>query len=386
MSKLYTNPVTLLTALLVISFLGFYVVTKASRLDDPLLPVHKSTYPWKTFNSSDAQDGGSSIITINDDTYSLDFDYNLASNVQFSYASLGVTFGDYKHPDNHIDWSKYATVTLSVRCAPRNVLAFALHTFDEKVTDSRQFSTYRVSTTFFTCSEEWSNVEIDLKRLDTPEWWLQRYGLDFSNQDYQLDKIRSFSIVNSPQSRLDTLSNVKIGEVVLHGRSRVFIYLSAALAITVWLTFIYGVFRRHIHKKILAVQEKMQQNRPLIAYQQLPVESRENQDQNAVLRFMATEYANPDLTLQMAATSLGVNRTKINELLRDGVGVTFSTYLNKLRLTEAARLLLERSGSIAEIAYSVGYNNVSYFNRIFKSQYGCTPKAYQKQAVEEKHS
>jgi AraC-like DNA-binding protein len=46
-------------------------------------------------------------------------------------------------------------------------------------------------------------------------------------------------------------------------------------------------------------------------------------------------------------------------------------------LTEAARLLKEKAGEpIAEIAYSVGYANVSYFNKLFKEEYGSTPKAF----------
>jgi AraC-like DNA-binding protein len=48
-----------------------------------------------------------------------------------------------------------------------------------------------------------------------------------------------------------------------------------------------------------------------------------------------------------------------------------------LRLTEAARLLNEKSSAtVAEVAYSVGYANVSYFNKLFKEEYGCTPKAF----------
>ena len=57
--------------------------------------------------------------------------------------------------------------------------------------------------------------------------------------------------------------------------------------------------------------------------------------------------------------------------------MTFNRYVNKLRLTEVARLLKENTGEpIAEIAYSVGYGNVSYFNKLFKEEYGCTPKAF----------
>jgi AraC-like DNA-binding protein len=61
--------------------------------------------------------------------------------------------------------------------------------------------------------------------------------------------------------------------------------------------------------------------------------------------------------------------------------MTFTGYLNKLRLKEAARLLTEKSAAtVAEIAYSVGYANVSYFNRLFKEEYGCTPKAFRTMA------
>jgi YesN/AraC family two-component response regulator len=92
---------------------------------------------------------------------------------------------------------------------------------------------------------------------------------------------------------------------------------------------------------------------------------------------MATEYANPELSLEMAAVSLGVNRTKINEILKEELGLTFSTYLNKLRLTESARLLSENEdANVSEIAYLVGYNNVSYFNKLFKTEYGCAPKIF----------
>jgi AraC-like DNA-binding protein len=92
---------------------------------------------------------------------------------------------------------------------------------------------------------------------------------------------------------------------------------------------------------------------------------------------MATEYLNPDLNVETMVNKLGISRNKINEILKAELGYTFSTYLNKLRLTEAARLLGEKEEtSVAEIAYSVGYRNVSYFNKLFKEEYSCTPKTF----------
>lgn len=95
------------------------------------------------------------------------------------------------------------------------------------------------------------------------------------------------------------------------------------------------------------------------------------------MRYFSTEYADPELNFDSVVAATGVSRKKVNEILKQELGFTFTGYLNKLRLTEAARLLsLRDDANIAEIAYLVGYKNVSYFNKLFKEEYGCTPKAY----------
>ena len=67
---------------------------------------------------------------------------------------------------------------------------------------------------------------------------------------------------------------------------------------------------------------------------------------------------------------IGAGREKINEILKTELGMTFTGYVNQLRLTDQAGM------PIADIAFSVGYANVSYFNKLFKEEYGCTPKAF----------
>jgi len=65
--------------------------------------------------------------------------------------------------------------------------------------------------------------------------------------------------------------------------------------------------------------------------------------------------------------------------------MTFTGYVNRLRLTEAARLLKDDEDTpITDIAYSVGYANVSYFNKLFKEDYGCTPGAFRRLAIQAK--
>ncbi|GEM_PF-7049246 len=65
-----------------------------------------------------------------------------------------------------------------------------------------------------------------------------------------------------------------------------------------------------------------------------------------------------------------------NQLIMEQTGLTYSRYLQKLRLEEAVYLLLQTDFSIAEIAVRVGYSNRSHFYKLFDSYYHNTPKEY----------
>ena len=102
----------------------------------------------------------------------------------------------------------------------------------------------------------------------------------------------------------------------------------------------------------------------------------------AILRFIATHYADSALDLERVAAGTGANRNRINEVLKAELGMTFTGYLRKLRLTEAARLLTDKGGAtVAEIVRSVGYTNSNYFNKVFKEEYGCSPRQFRNVAT-----
>jgi AraC-like DNA-binding protein len=58
---------------------------------------------------------------------------------------------------------------------------------------------------------------------------------------------------------------------------------------------------------------------------------------------------------------------------------TFTYFLNEIRIGHACKLLIEKDFSIAEICFASGYNNVSYFNRQFKTIKGTTPQAFKQE-------
>jgi AraC-like DNA-binding protein len=256
-------------------------------------------------------------------------------------------------------------------------LTFYLHSFDEQVTDPGNYYSYRIAAMPFSCHEEWSRIEIDLKHLEVPVWWLEMSNIDLSNQDYRLDRALAIAFDSSRQGPVNTLAKVTVAELTLHGHDWRYAWVFAVFSAVVWTGFMGWLFRQYTVSLVESVRDKLKKDRPLIAYQRLSIKPHRDKEKSQLLRFMATEYTNPDMSLEFAVATLGINRTKINELLKDELGMTFNAYLNKLRLAGAARLLSQQGeGNVAEVAYLVGYNNVSYFSKLFKTEYGCTPGAF----------
>jgi AraC-like DNA-binding protein len=374
-SKLYREAAFTFAALLAITLIAGNFCFEQTFLIDRLLPVFKSLVPWQAAATSDADNGGNSIIRINDAAQSLDYTFTASSTVAHSYASVSMNFWAEASP--LVDLSKYSTLRFNVKCSPHNVLSFTAHTLDKSLSAQSGAPAYRIPAHFFACEQEWTPVEIDLKHLEIPEWWLNLHNIPLSDRHYDLARVSGFTFGMSVQSPRDVASSVKIVELELVGRDWRYLYVFAIFAGIIWLGYGFWFFKKHAHALVADLQEQMQKDRPLIAYQQLSVEPHKDKEKSAVLRYMATEYANPDISLDTAINAIGINRAKMNSILKDEIGLTFSAYLNKLRLTEAARLLAEKpEANVAEIAFSVGYNNVSYFNKLFKNEYGHSPKTF----------
>lgn len=342
-----------------------------------LFPAKESPFSWKLETITDVERGGSSTVSIAEDVYSLDYEYFLTEDIMFPYVIAVVAFDELENAQELVDLSKYSTATFRIKCSEPNVLTFYVHNFDEQVTNPADFDTYRVASALFSCHETWSDIEIDLRHLTVPEWWLKRENVDVADHNYWLDKVVAIAFDASRAGPLNTLIKVRISGLTLHGRDWRYLWLFAGISLLLWGGYLRWLFRFYTASLIEDVKSRLKKDRSLIAYQQLSIEPHKDGKKSQVLRLMATEYANPDMSLELATATLGISRTKIKKILKDELDLTFSGYLNKLRLAEAARLLShQRDANVAEIAYSVGYNNVTYFNKLFKQEYGYTPRTF----------
>jgi AraC-like DNA-binding protein len=82
------------------------------------------------------------------------------------------------------------------------------------------------------------------------------------------------------------------------------------------------------------------------------------------------------LPLGEVAAAVGLSRERLSRLFHESLGITFSDYLNEVRLGEARRRLAAPKVSITDIAYASGFQSLSQFNRRFKSAEGISPSAY----------
>lgn len=86
-----------------------------------------------------------------------------------------------------------------------------------------------------------------------------------------------------------------------------------------------------------------------------------------------------DLSLKDIALKCNMNTAAFCRYFKKKTGKTFKDFMNEIRLGNAAKLLLKGDMTIAEVAFESGFNNPSYFNRLFKRVKGLTPKGYQLQ-------
>ncbi len=90
-------------------------------------------------------------------------------------------------------------------------------------------------------------------------------------------------------------------------------------------------------------------------------------------KYIHENYSDPSMGLNKISDKFQISESYFSHLFKEKKGVNFSTYLENMRMSEAARLIRETDTSLNELYLSVGYNNANTFRRAFKKVYGMTP-------------
>jgi len=82
------------------------------------------------------------------------------------------------------------------------------------------------------------------------------------------------------------------------------------------------------------------------------------------------------VSLGKVAKAVGINPTHLSEKFKQVTGVKFVDYIARTRFEKACELLNDIDFRISEIAFAVGFQSLSQFNRVFKKLSGKSPTAY----------
>ncbi len=93
-------------------------------------------------------------------------------------------------------------------------------------------------------------------------------------------------------------------------------------------------------------------------------------------RVIYEDLCNSDLSVKKIAESVKCSADYLSHAFSRQKGQTLSEYINEERVAVAKQLLLETSMNISEIAASCGYNDPSYFSRVFTRLTGHSPRCY----------
>ena len=95
-----------------------------------------------------------------------------------------------------------------------------------------------------------------------------------------------------------------------------------------------------------------------------------------VRQVVEAHLADANFSIDWLADEVGMSRRHLNRKLRALTKLSASGYVRTMRLERAAQLLEQHYGTVAEVAYQVGFKNADHFSRVFHQVFGVPPSKY----------
>lgn len=92
-------------------------------------------------------------------------------------------------------------------------------------------------------------------------------------------------------------------------------------------------------------------------------------------QFIGTHYED-DLALADVAGAVNMSTFYFCKTFKKTTGMTFTDYLSRVRIEKARELLVNPNARVSEVAFAVGFQSLTHFNRVFRRLLGESPSAY----------
>lgn len=321
---------------------------------------------WGYYSDSMTENHGNSTIQLlHADSNALTFQYTLRDKFQFPY--IGITF-EGENDSSWFDLHDYDVIEVDLEVQQSRRIPLVFLEFVPNHSRITNDLSFRPLTKEIECSTGRHTYTLDLDQLYVPAWW---YHFERKTEKQlgkpRLEQIFKVQIHHCELLHKNTPETFTIHGLVcykVYGWRNVWIWVISCLGVYYLGWFLY-TRRKTIYRIIYPLQ-------------QIEVGKDADDEGKKIIDYLAHHYSNPDLSLHQLQQELGISETKISNVIKELSGFNFKKYLNILRITEACRLLKETNLPSMEIAYKVGYGNITHFNRVFKEMEGCSPTEYRK--------
>lgn len=109
-----------------------------------------------------------------------------------------------------------------------------------------------------------------------------------------------------------------------------------------------------------------------------PPQATENSFIKKLIYIIETQSHDQHFGVSILAREMGISRSYLYRRVFAHARISVSLYIRNIRLQKSKELLEQTSDSVSEIAYNVGFNNVSYFIKCFHEYYGYSPGEFRK--------
>ena len=313
---------------------------------------------------NDSDDNGNSIANIQiDSNLLIELNYTLKKGFEYPYTGLSI---EKKQANSFINIEDFDFLEITIAASKGTNIPISLMVSNSTDgSNSKNPNLLTFQNVIYTNPEP-RTYNLSLNDFKIPQWWYDENNINEAILfNRELHAIKTINIENCNLLEENTEDQITITNISLHKTSNLPL-----------LVFMGGF----ILALILVIKTELQSRKSKkIILEYSATNSKVNAiEQPSAIEFIAVNYHNSELSIGMIKYKLALSESKITEEIKLKTGLSFKQYLNDLRLHEAKSLLKSTQLSISEIAYQVGYSNVSHFNRVFKTTEAIAPGDFRK--------
>lgn len=305
-------------------------------------------------------DKSSTVQVIDSSSALFEMKYRVGTTVN-PYAGGGFTLEKY------LDLRSFETLELTLDSYNSNDCALIFTDFIAGFSVKDHIPTHRNWLYDLSVKKGTSRYRIPLKKFATPSWWYKEAKIsedDIPHKQGKKGQISSILFYNHPTAETNVDLHIVVQSIrFTHDFSLMWILFGVC---SILYFLFYGIFVLFVFG-----------NQSELQYKQVEIpDATPSEDLPKLFEFLHENYADSALNMNVIQMKTGLSEPRIRKLLSEGTEKNLRQYINKIRITEACRLLRETKLQVKEIAFSVGYRHISSFNRSFVEQEHISPAEY----------